>query len=93
MEVFTPGTRSAEGNSARQPALSAHRRACGLPAVRTGAGPLLFVTNADLVWGLIASFFIGNLMLLVLNLPLVGLWVRLLKCRSRGCMRASWSSR
>jgi putative tricarboxylic transport membrane protein len=31
------------------------------------------------VWGLIASFFIGNLMLLVLNLPLVGLWVQLLK--------------
>ena len=41
-------------------------------------GPLLFVTNTDLVWGLIASFFIGNLMLLVLNLPLVGLWVKLL---------------
>ena len=31
------------------------------------------------MWGLIASFLIGNLMLLVLNLPLVGLWVRLLK--------------
>lgn len=42
-------------------------------------GPLLFVSNAELVWGLIASFFIGNLMLLVLNLPLVGLWVQLLK--------------
>lgn len=41
-------------------------------------GPLLFITNADLVWGLIASFLVGNLMLLVLNLPLVGLWVRLL---------------
>ena len=33
-------------------------------------GPLLFVSNTELVWGLIASFFIGNLMLLVLNLPL-----------------------
>jgi putative tricarboxylic transport membrane protein len=42
-------------------------------------GPLLFVTNTDLVWGLIASFFIGNMMLLVLNLPLVGLWVKLLE--------------
>lgn len=42
-------------------------------------GPLLFVTNTELVWGLIASFLIGNLMLLVLNLPLVGLWVQLLK--------------
>ena len=41
-------------------------------------GPLLFISNTDLVWGLIASFFIGNLMLLVLNLPLVGLWVKLL---------------
>jgi putative tricarboxylic transport membrane protein len=41
-------------------------------------GPLLFATNPDLVWGLIASLFIANGMLLVLNLPLVGLWVRLL---------------
>ncbi|MGE0312909.1 MAG: tripartite tricarboxylate transporter permease [Lautropia sp.] len=41
-------------------------------------GPLLFVNNADLVWGLIASFYVGNVMLLVLNLPMVGLWVRLL---------------
>jgi putative tricarboxylic transport membrane protein len=41
-------------------------------------GPLLFITNPDLVWGLIASLLIANLMLLVLNLPLVGLWVKLL---------------
>jgi putative tricarboxylic transport membrane protein len=41
-------------------------------------GPLLFVSSASLVWGLIASLYIGNLMLLVLNLPLAGLWVRLL---------------
>ena len=41
-------------------------------------GPLLFVGNSTLVWGLIASLYIGNVMLLVLNLPLVGLWVRLL---------------
>jgi putative tricarboxylic transport membrane protein len=66
--------------------------ALGLPTSATAAmmlagfqqyglvpGPLLFVTNTDLVWGLIASFFIGNLMLLVLNLPLVGLWVKLLE--------------
>lgn len=42
-------------------------------------GPLLFDTNPDLVWGLIASLYIGNVMLLILNLPLVGLWVQLLK--------------
>ncbi len=41
-------------------------------------GPLLFESNSALVWGLIASFYIGNVMLLVLNLPLVGLWVKLL---------------
>ena len=41
-------------------------------------GPLLFTNNATLVWGLIASLLVANLMLLVLNLPLIGLWVRLL---------------
>ncbi|CAM3698459.1 tripartite tricarboxylate transporter permease [Paracoccus yeei] len=41
-------------------------------------GPLLFATNPTLVWGLIASLLIANLMLLVLNLPLIGLWVKLL---------------
>ena len=42
-------------------------------------GPLLFENEPDLVWALIASLYIGNVMLLVLNLPLVGLWVRLLR--------------
>ena len=42
-------------------------------------GPQLFTTSASLVWALIASLYIGNLMLLVLNLPMVGLWVKLLK--------------
>ena len=42
-------------------------------------GPQLFDTNATLVWALIASLYIGNVMLLILNLPLVGLWVKLLK--------------
>ncbi|TCN33762.1 tripartite tricarboxylate transporter permease [Sinorhizobium americanum] len=42
-------------------------------------GPLLFTQHADLVWGLVASLFIANVMLLVLNLPLVGLWVKLLR--------------
>jgi putative tricarboxylic transport membrane protein len=42
-------------------------------------GPQLFTSNASLVWALIASLYIGNVMLLVLNLPLVGMWVKLLK--------------
>ena len=41
-------------------------------------GPMLFNTQPDLVWGLIASMYIGNAMLLVLNLPLVGVLARIL---------------
>jgi putative tricarboxylic transport membrane protein len=41
-------------------------------------GPLLFQNRPDLVWGLVDSMYIGNVMLLVLNLPLIGLFVRLL---------------
>lgn len=63
----------------------------GLPTTATAAimlagfqqfglqpGPLLFAMNPTLVWGLIASLLIANAMLLVLNLPLIGLWVKLL---------------
>lgn len=42
-------------------------------------GPQLFATQGSLVWTLIASLYIGNVILLVLNLPLVGLWVKMLK--------------
>ena len=42
-------------------------------------GPLLFQTQGALVWGLIASMYIGNVLLLILNLPLIGLWVQVLK--------------
>jgi putative tricarboxylic transport membrane protein len=42
-------------------------------------GPLLFQTQPGLVWGLIASLFIGNVMLLVLNLPMIAIWVKMLK--------------
>jgi putative tricarboxylic transport membrane protein len=42
-------------------------------------GPTLFTEQGGLVWTLIASLYIGNVILLILNLPLVGLWVKLLK--------------
>jgi putative tricarboxylic transport membrane protein len=42
-------------------------------------GPMLLVEHPNLFWGVIASMYIGNLMLLALNLPLIGFWVRLLK--------------
>ncbi len=59
----------------------------GTTAVMLGAllihglrpGPLLFQSNPEFVWGLIASMYIGNIMLLVLNLPLIGMWVQLLR--------------
>ncbi|HEX5109529.1 MAG TPA: tripartite tricarboxylate transporter permease, partial [Vicinamibacterales bacterium] len=63
----------------------------GLPASATAAvllaafqqyglqpGPLLFSSRPDLVWTLIASLYVGNLMLLVLNLPLAGMWARVM---------------
>jgi putative tricarboxylic transport membrane protein len=64
----------------------------GLPTTATAAimlagfqqfglqpGPLLFVTAPQLVWGLIASLLVANVMLLVLNLPLIRFWILLLK--------------
>ncbi len=42
-------------------------------------GPLLIVQRPDLFWGVITSMYIGNVMLLVLNLPLIGMWVQLLR--------------
>ncbi|GJD95193.1 tripartite tricarboxylate transporter permease [Methylobacterium iners] len=42
-------------------------------------GPGVMTKNPNLFWGMIASMWLGNLMLLIINLPLVGLWVRLLK--------------
>jgi putative tricarboxylic transport membrane protein len=64
----------------------------GLPTTATAAvivaafqsygiqpGPLLFTNNGPMVWALIASLYIGNVMLLVLNLPLVKMWVKVLQ--------------
>jgi TctA family transporter len=42
-------------------------------------GPQVMTSNPSLFWGLIASMWIGNLMLVILNLPLIGLWIQLLK--------------
>ena len=42
-------------------------------------GPLLIVQHPQLFWGTIASMYIGNVMLVILNVPLIGLWVRILK--------------
>ncbi|WP_026380644.1 tripartite tricarboxylate transporter permease [Afifella pfennigii] len=49
-----------------------------LLALNITPGPLLFQSNPDVVWGLVAALFIGNLMLLLLNIPMVSLFVRVL---------------
>ncbi|MDO9074055.1 MAG: tripartite tricarboxylate transporter permease, partial [Rubrivivax sp.] len=41
-------------------------------------GPQVMTSNPELFWGLIASMWVGNLMLIVLNLPLIGIWIKLL---------------
>lgn len=46
-------------------------------------GPFFITEHPDLFWGIIASLFIGNVMLLILNLPLIGLWVQLLRVPHR----------
>ncbi|MEM6355947.1 MAG: tripartite tricarboxylate transporter permease [Pseudomonadota bacterium] len=49
-----------------------------LLALNITPGPLLFTQNPDVVWGLIAALFIGNIMLLLMNIPMVGMFVRVL---------------
>jgi len=46
-------------------------------------GPLLIKTNPDLFWGVVASMYVGNCMLLVLNLPMIPLWVKVLQVPQR----------
>jgi putative tricarboxylic transport membrane protein len=49
-----------------------------LTALNVHPGPMMFSQHPEVVWGLIAALYVGNVMLLILNLPLVGLFVRLL---------------
>jgi putative tricarboxylic transport membrane protein len=69
------------------PMLTLGLPASGVMALMLGAltiqgiqpGPEVMTTRPELFWGLIASMWIGNLLLVVLNLPMIGLWVKLLK--------------
>ncbi len=42
-------------------------------------GPLLILNHPEVFWGVVASMYVGNIILLILNLPLIGLWVKILK--------------
>jgi putative tricarboxylic transport membrane protein len=78
---------NAAAAGAMVPMLSLGVPGSGTTAVMLGAlimfgvrpGPEMFTVNADLVWALIASMLIGNLLLLIMNLPLAGMFARLLK--------------
>jgi putative tricarboxylic transport membrane protein len=78
---------NAASGGAMVPLLTLGIPSTGVSAVLLGAlmlyglrpGPLLFEKSPELVWGLIASLYIGNVLLLILNLPLIGIWVQLLK--------------
>lgn len=59
-----------------------------LLALNITPGPLLFQQNPDVVWGLIAALFIGNFMLLTMNIPMVSMFVRVLQIPSRYLMPA-----
>ncbi len=77
---------NAAAGGAMVPMLTLGVPGSGTTAVLLGAlmmfnvtpGPLIFQERPEVVWGLIASMYIGNLMLLVLNLPLVGIFARIL---------------
>lgn len=80
----------AAGNAAYQtafiPTLTLGIPGSGTMAVILGAimlhgvtpGPMLMTNHPEMFWGLVASFWIGNVMLLILNLPMIGIWVKLL---------------
>ena len=81
------GANNAAAGGAMVPLLTLGIPGSGTTAVLMGAlmihgmrpGPMLFSAHPDFVWGLIASMHIGNVMLIIQNMPMLGLWVRLLK--------------
>ncbi|MBI4572017.1 MAG: tripartite tricarboxylate transporter permease [candidate division NC10 bacterium] len=81
------GANNAAAGGAMVPLLTLGIPGSGTTAVLLGAllihglrpGPLLFQSSPDFVWGVIASMYIGNVMLLILNLPLVGLFASMLR--------------
>lgn len=88
------GANNAATAGALVPLLALGIPGSGTTAVMLGAlmihglrpGPLLFEQHPQFVWGVIASMYVGNVLLLILNLPLIGIWVRLLRLPQRVLM-------
>lgn len=81
------GANNAAAQGSFVPMLTLGIPGSGVTAILLGAlmvhglrpGPMLMQNNPEFVWGLIASMYVGNVMLLILNLPLIGVWVQLLR--------------
>jgi putative tricarboxylic transport membrane protein len=81
------GQNNASAVGSLVPMLSIGIPSTGASAVLMGAmiihglqpGPLLFQTRPDVAWGLIASMYLGNVMLLILNWPLIGIWISIMR--------------
>src|SRR5690606_32444270 len=90
------GANNAASTGAMVPLLTFGIPGSGTTAVLMGAmmihglrpGPLLFETSPDVVWTLIASMYLGNIMLLILNLPLIGIWISALRIPGHVIMTA-----
>src|SRR5690606_15652725 len=90
------GANNAASTGAMVPPLTFGIPGSGTTAVLMGAmmihglrpGPLLFETSPDVVWTLIASMYLGNIMLLILNLPLIGIWISALRIPGHVIMTA-----
>lgn len=89
MEAVTAveGANNAASTGALIPMLSLGLPGSATTAILLGAmvlhgvqpGPLLIATNPDIFWGLVASMYLGNVALLILNLPLIGIWTSMLR--------------
>jgi putative tricarboxylic transport membrane protein len=81
------GANNAAAQGSFVPMLTLGIPGSGVTAILLGAlmvhglrpGPMLMQENPEFVWGLIASMYVGNVMLLILNLPMIGIWVQLLR--------------
>jgi putative tricarboxylic transport membrane protein len=90
------GCNNASAVGSLVPMLSIGIPGTGAAAVLMGAmivhglqpGPLLFQTRPDVAWGLIASMYLGNAMLLILNMPLIGIWITIMRIPSHIIMVA-----
>jgi putative tricarboxylic transport membrane protein len=77
------GTGAIEGVAGPESANNAAAGGSFIPMFILQVGPMLLKQHSELFWGTVASMYIGNIMLLILNVPMIGLWVKILKVPGR----------